>query len=240
MQYLKTISTVIKYILLFPFLWINEWLQYVLAILKWSKHKQFIWVDFHLLMKYLFLTPYRICLKHLSQYPATDVQYGYGETFFTSMEKLLKTVHLSHEDTFYELGCGRGRLAFFIRIVYGCKVIAIDLTPKFITIANQLVKSHQLDHIDFIETNIMDYDYKAASVVYIYGTEFSLEARTKLVSTLKSLPEGARVISITHPLHQLPKGERFKLIDEQTVWFTWGKTPAFVYLVQNNNSATVV
>ena len=88
---------------------------------------------------YLFHNPYRVSRKFLQKRGEEDI-YQYGETPLKTMSHICQEAGITKDDHLFELGCGRGLAAFFIRECFGCKVTAIEQIPIFVRIAKQLNK----------------------------------------------------------------------------------------------------
>ncbi len=220
---------VLKTLLQFPFLWLYEWIQYGIAIKRWYRCDKFLIVDLHCLVSYLFSAPYLLCRRYLRQFPDDQVQRVYGETSFTSLDTIMQHLALREEDVVYDLGCGRGRCVFFLRAVYGCKVVGIDLTPTFVTRANRIAAMHGITDVTFDCANVMDYDFTEATVIYIYASAFKESAIVNLADALRRASPGTRIASVTFPLDQYTDEPYLKLVNELALPFSWGKAQVFLY-----------
>lgn len=231
---IQSLHQFIKTLLLFPFLWLNDWRQYFIALHRWYRKPNFIKVDCLILLQYLLRQPYFLCRSSLSQYPDDQVQRIYGETFFTTLDLLLRKVDITKDDVVFELGCGRGRNVFFIGAVYGCDAVGIDLTPTFINTANKITNRFQLRNVEFHEANIMHISYKEATIIYLYGSAFQQDAINNLVEAFDTAPPGTRIISITCALHHHAPEGFLTLNEHLNVPFIWGLADAYLYTVNSS------
>lgn len=228
----------VKAVCLFPFLWLNGLRQYLIAIYRWRKLPHLRQIELWMLLRYFFKEPFHICLYALRSYSFEEVQKGYGETFFTSMEQMLIRAKASADDVFYDLGCGRGRIVFFVHALLGCRCVGTDLVASFIKVAKSLVVKYQLKDIEFREDNIMTMSYEDATLIYLYATAFTEDAYPNLAKTLLRTPPGARIISVSFPLHEHTPDNAFTLLDHFRVSFLWGKADVFLYQRQESCANT--
>src|SRR5438046_2879338 len=79
----------------------------------WSYYRNinFAKLDLSLLCSYFWKSPYSINRKLGLEL--------YGETPLATMEKIANVAHITAQDVVYELGCGRGRCAFWLSYFRG-------------------------------------------------------------------------------------------------------------------------
>lgn len=142
-------------------------------------------------------------------------QFIYGEITFASLAQLLYFLKLDEHDVFYDLGCGSGQTVYSAALLHPFKkVCGIELLPGLCQIANER-KNHfkqiaaeipeltaVAHHIEFVEDDILNYDFSDATVVFINATCFegllwqnlvnkliNLAAHTKIIISSRVLPE---------------------------------------------------
>src|SRR4051794_23547579 len=81
-------------------------------IFLYYRNLSFFKIDLLLKALYFFHTPYKVSKKFLQERGSTDL-YLYGETPLTTMDSIAKECRILSKDIVYELGCGRGRSAFW-------------------------------------------------------------------------------------------------------------------------------
>jgi SAM-dependent methyltransferase len=183
-------------------------------------------VDLDLRWRYLLRGPYAVCKAHcvaLGEYNP----YQYGETPMRTLDELCRRFDIRSTDSVYELGCGPGYTALWLRLVCGCRVVGIDRVPHFVTRAQRLVRRHGLDRIDFRCQDLLATDYSEASFVYLYGTCLDDEVIRQLLTHLEGLRAGARVLTVSYSLSDY--GSRsFELIDRAQLRYTWGTATTYL------------
>jgi SAM-dependent methyltransferase len=184
--------------------------------------------ELHCYLAYLMRSPEAICHRFLRKADDDEVQKIYGETFFTTLEKIADAVGLSERDVVYDLGCGRGRGVFWFHALRGCRAIGVDLNQYFIIQARRIQRKADIEGVDFQIANILDIDYADATVVYLYGTAFSDAAIVKLVRRFASLAKGTRVASVSYPLNGYADTPLFELEKTITGRFPWGETEIYI------------
>ncbi|MCL4397549.1 class I SAM-dependent methyltransferase [Patescibacteria group bacterium] len=134
----------------------------------------------------------------------------------SELERLGKVLKLKPTDTFYELGCGDGRVVRFVAKKFGCKSVGIELNP-FLYATSRLLQASRRER--YVLGDLFAQDLSPASCVYLYGLPRTINKRVQ-AKLETELPVGATVISYGF-LFQ--KWQPVK-IDKAT-----GKLPIFVY-----------
>ena len=210
----------------FKYAWI-DFLKQVEVRHRYYKDAQFSAIDRALLRIYILRNPYRISKNYLIQHNEKDV-HAYGETPLTTFEKIAKEVKLLPSDTLLELGCGRGRGAFFLSHFFGCKVIGIEKIPLFIKMAKDTAAKYNVERVSFHCLNMLDMNFPTANVIYLYGTCLARREIKQLILGFKSLPSGTKIVSISYPLTEYTEEGLFHFEKSFSVDFPWGKTDAYV------------
>lgn len=174
---------------------------------------------------YLKDPPHRVILREKAVLAAADEDLIYGETPPLTMKILLEKVQASPEDTFYDLGCGRGLTVLTAAKVYNMTAVGVDMIPAFIERARKIQKFLGASRADFILSSFLDVDLSRATIVYTASTTFSEETMKALAEKLKTLKAGARVITLSAPL----QSPHFAPTGSGVFYFTWGKTHAYFH-----------
>ena len=177
---------------------------------------------------YRFSNPFQICKNYLKQ-RGEQLIHAYGETPLPVLATIAKQCEFNPKDIIIELGCGRGRGAFFLSQLIGCRVIGIDWVPFFIKTAKAIAASFGSPlpvRFDCQEMQVAD--LSEATVIYLYGTCLSDEAIYNLISRFEKLSAGVKIVTVSYPLFDY--NPRFCTIKQFTVTFPWGD--AEVYLNQ--------
>ena len=175
---------------------------------------------------YRFSNPFAISKAFLKKRGEADV-HAYGETPLPVFAAIAKECNLGPRDHLVELGCGRGRGAFFLSHLTGCSVIGIDWVPQFVQRANALAESiHPRLPVSFKCQNMAEADFTGATVIYLYGTCLADEAIETLVRRFEKLSPTAKIITVSYPLSDY--SEKFQILKQFTALFPWGE--ADVYL----------
>ena len=168
--------------------------------------------------------PYRICRRYLEKRGAANI-HTYGETPLSSLEKIAKWAGLTEEDVVYDLGCGPGRTSLWLYHFIGCTVVGVEQIPQFIKRAKRLERRR----LRFLEADYLNLDYSEATAVYLYGTTMEEGEIRQLLRRLETLPEGAKVITVSFPLTDYAP-DSYQLLDTLTVPYTWGKADVYLNL----------
>lgn len=92
----------------------------------------------------------------------------------TGIKTLLSVLKLEPSDTFYDLGCGDGRIVTSVVKRFGCKGVGVDLNGALVQQAicrakRELADSPELlDNVSFVQEDIGQMSLDDAVAVYIY------------------------------------------------------------------------
>lgn len=178
-------------------------------------------VEFLVKLFYLWHNPYRVVKKFLQKKGVEDV-HQYGETPLETVLKIGEAVHLTKNDHVFELGAGRGLAAFYVRIIFGSKVTAIEQIPLFVKKAKQINKLLKLD-VEFRCEDFCESDLSDATVIYLYGTCLGDESIEKICKKIRAKQ---KVISISYPLSDYDPN--FRIVKTFEVEYPWGITEAYI------------
>jgi predicted RNA methylase len=115
------------------------------------------------------------------------------------IQGFFELVSLSPEDVVYDLGCGDGRLLFAAIEKGAGRGVGIDIDPVRVKVSREESKKRVLDgKVSFIEADVMQANFSAASVIFCYLlTTASAALKPKFEKELKA---GTRVVMESFPV----------------------------------------
>lgn len=192
-----------------------NWIENCRIAYRYYDNGSFMRADLSLMAQYLFVNPFTLS-KRFHQARQDGEVYVYGETPLSTFEEIAREAGINHSDVVYELGAGRGRIAFFIAAYLGCKTVAIEEIPEFVNKANKVAAKLGLN-LTFLCENFLEADLSDGNVFYLYGTCLDDETIRELAKRFK---KGDKVITVSYPLTDY--SDRFKVIKQFPAKFTWG------------------
>jgi SAM-dependent methyltransferase len=194
-------------------------------VIRYYRKPRYAIADTWLQCRYFFTPVAQLCRWALRHYADDQVQRIYGETSIVHFATLCAQLALTEQDCFYELGCGRGRLALWLALHTPCKqVVGIDLNPIFIERADQITRRLRIKNLRWQRINMIDADLTSATVIYLYGTAFNEQGIQHLSAHLSTCREGTRIITVSYPL----ENPAFELLQTLTLQFVWGEADVFI------------
>ncbi len=174
---------------------------------------------------YRFRNPYRICRSHLNQQGAGELD-AYGETPLLVLAEIARACGWDQTDTVLDLGCGRGKGAFFLSHLTGCRTIGIDWVPFFVQTAQRIADgtAPRLP-VEFYCQTMQQADFSRATGVYLYGTCLSDEDIHSLIEKFREMPPGAKIATVSYPLSDYSPS--FKTLGQFTAVFPWGEAEIY-------------
>lgn len=159
----------------------------------------------------------------------------YGEMDLSQFAYMMKMFQISSENTFVDLGFGRGRVVFFAQLVLGHRaVFGVEKISVFVKRAQKIGKALGLNEKMFAEKDftrcsseeLLDKIPKEKKVcLYMYN----LTCPEEKLLFLKGLPEGSLLITISEAI-SLPC---FSPVQSVNIQSPWGETEAFLQEKQN-------
>lgn len=198
------------------------------VLFRYYRRLKFALLDIALHLVYFFQSPYHISKGFWKKRGASNV-YLYGETPLSTLDQIAKECRLLSHDHILDLGCGRGRSAFWLAYFVGCTVHAVDIIPTFIRRAERLKKWGKIDRAHFEAVEISHLPFEKASVIYFYGSSYSDEFIEKVVEKCRSLKKGTKIISVSYPLTEFCKEPLFEVKKSFLAKYPWGTTEVFLH-----------
>jgi hypothetical protein len=186
-------------------------------------HPKFLAADAFLLAQYFFKSPYTLVREHDSEHPDDPVG-PYGETDFCEFDAIFTAFDIPATHSVADLGSGRGRLAFFLKLVR-CQryVVAYEKLSIFVQRAERVRKILGISDVSFHQEDWHTADLRAIDVIYYYNLSPGRSSAQKLAS----LPKTTKIITIGSWLEDELPGA-FHLEKKIPVRFIWGTTEAFL------------
>jgi SAM-dependent methyltransferase len=205
----------------------RNFFEYLRILYRYYRRLPFAKTDSSLTLMYLFDNPFSISRRYFL-HRAHSEEYTYGETPLTTFEQIAKEARITPQDTVYELGCGRGRVCFWLHHFIGCPVVGVEMVPDFVVRAQRIQKKLGLEKIEFRNEDFLNTDLSKATVIYLYGTCLEEETIKKLIKHFKKLKSGTRIITISYPLSDYTDEPLFETMKRFPARFTWGEGDVYI------------
>lgn len=85
-----------------------------------------------------------------------------------TLEAIFAEIKIKKTDVFYDLGCGDGRLVFFVKQHFEIKATGIELNPLLNAFSQ--IKAHflKLKQVSFIKKSFFEVDLSKATIIYMF------------------------------------------------------------------------
>ena len=186
--------------------------------LYYRKSWRFALSDLALGFATLFFNPYRICRKKGTTY---------GETPPSSLHRIASFCSLSSNDSYLELGSGRGKGCIWISQFVGCRAIGVEKVPLFFHLSRGTSALFGFKRVTFIKADMAEADFSGASCVYLYSTCMGEEELSRLTQKMAGLPQGAKVVSVSAPMPETP---HLALRGSFPLSFPWGEAEGYLHV----------
>lgn len=115
------------------------------------------------------------------------------------LERIFKLAKLKPGETFYELGCGNGRVVIYASEHHNIKAVGIEMAFFLYLVCKIRQVFIGNKNLTFKCKSLFREDLSPADVIYVFGMEGSLKKRLRK-KLEKELKPGARVISYSFPI----------------------------------------
>lgn len=192
--------------------------QWETVRLYYRKSWRFALADLALGAVSLFFNPYRICRKR---------GYVYGETPPSMLHRIAAFSGLASDDSWLELGSGRGKGCMWVAELVGCRTIGLEKVPLFYYVSQAIRWVFRLKRVSYLKGDMGEADFRRATFVYLYSTCMSEETLSLLARKMEALPPGAKVVSVSSPL---PEMAHLEPAGSFPLTFPWGDTEGYLHI----------
>jgi len=125
---------------------------------------------------------------------------GCWPTFYGLIEEILCYLKLTKDDVFVDLGCGTGRVVFFVAQKKIKKVIGIELDPAYFSIlkANFRTLRNKRSPIELLNIDVVSFDPAESTIFYMFNPFGQSTLEALLLKIRKSLYSNPRTIRIVY------------------------------------------
>ncbi len=140
-----------------------------------------------------------ICLSFLNAVWAANSLAPWVPSKKRDLQRIFKLAALKPNETFYDSGCGNGKVVFYACKNFPVKAVGLEIFLPLFLICKIRQFFHRGANLTFKYKNLFKEDLSAADVVYVFGMPRAI--KNKLKQKLeRELKPGSRVISYTFPI----------------------------------------
>jgi SAM-dependent methyltransferase len=172
-------------------------------------------------------------------------EFIYGEIDFLSFFCILNKTEPKDGEIFYDLGAGTGKAVFCSALFFNLsKSKGIELLLPLYKKANSFLKKakhfykenlnneeqkylKQINTIEFINDNFLNYDFLDADIIYVAATCLNNETWDNLITKMAKLKPGSRIIVATKSIHH----QNFQMVYQSVELMSWGLCPVKIYKI---------
>jgi SAM-dependent methyltransferase len=144
----------------------------------------------------------------------------------SDLERIVSLADLTAEKTFYDLGCGNGRVVIYLSKKTSARVVGIELSYFHFGLAKLRQLFLQRPNLHILLGDMFRIDLSEADVVYFYGIRQTMQ-RPYLKEILRKLRPGTRLLAYDYPIEELSPTK----IDQAE-----GGLPIYVYDLEKTSS----
>lgn len=212
--------------------WLSAcWIGYFLYdICLFYRHSPFRQVDSRILLHSLKRSPYR--LSNRKRQEQNDDSYVYGETTLLAWDMIADHADLGPHNHVLELGCGRGRGAFWLSLVRGCQVTAVDQVSEFIDFATELAQRFDVLSVEFLCGNAGTLPLPNCDTIFCNHAFFATDILREIAKQQIAGQGQHRWITVGTSLKE--EFSEFDIQIEKSFLapFSWGQETVFIQSVQ--------
>jgi hypothetical protein len=127
------------------------------------------------------------------KYPTEEFwQTGIRWVSYNIVRRALKILDLKELDVLCDPGSGYGRALIYAAFVTPAKCRGIEIVPERVRESMVIQKKFGLSNLDFIEGNVLDYDYSDGTVFFMYNP-FALPTFKIVNAKLKEIAQSKKI-----------------------------------------------
>jgi hypothetical protein len=104
----------------------------------------------------------------------------------------------------------------------------VEQIPEFVERGKHIAKSADLHSVRLLHQDIIDADLSDATIIYLYGTCLEDEMIERLIEKFTHSQRGTRFITVSFPLSDYCQANLFRVKDEFTLRFPWGRAGVYI------------
>lgn len=114
----------------------------------------------------------KICGSKLGVFVPTPYAASHGATGsqsapYIGLGKVLKGLYLARNDSFVDIGCGKGRvIAYLLSRGFQCSITGIEINPEVASVAKDW--SAKYNNVEIVEGDAFGLDYNDYNVLFMY------------------------------------------------------------------------
>ena len=147
----------------------------------------------------------------------------YGELELNQINKIFKHLKLNSSDVFYDLGCGSGKINFYVAEKYNIKSIGIEIIEKRYKVAESIRKKIKNNKLFFINNDIFNVDLSNGTIFYTYNLTWGDEVNNNMIKKIRQTAKKCKYIISSV---MLPSCKLYKSID---VTFSSHNSNIYIY-----------
>lgn len=199
-------------------IWIGEIRRYYADALL--RRADLMWM-----VEYSLSSPFTLSRKAREEAGLAADLTVYGETPWTTLERVCEALKLGPDDMFVDLGAGTGRTLLFVHYRFGARALGYELVPRFVEKFAWL--QHRLGLATIVEMraqNWFDADLSQGTAFFLVGSCYSDDHLEIARKKLAELPAGSRIASVSYPI----AGDAFEPLGDFVSAFSWGSGTVYL------------
>ena len=130
---------------------------------------------------------------------------GYAPTSRNEIAKVANLLDLKSGQTFYDLGCGYGRMIFAIAKSYNVKCVGVEVDPLKCWWIRFMARQKKLEgKVTVIHSNLLDVNLENAENVFVFLSNTTSIMKKLKEKLFREMKPGGRVVSYVHRFSDWP------------------------------------
>jgi SAM-dependent methyltransferase len=140
--------------------------------------------------------------------------YGYQPSPYGRLEKMVRFLNLSPDDIFTDLGCGKGRVVFFMGLQKLKKVIGLEIDTNLYAVARNNLRNLRINRspIEIFNIDAVNFNFREVTIFFMFNPFGSDTLEIVLNNIKNSLISEPRFIRIIY------YGSRYSFLLDKQGW----------------------
>lgn len=118
----------------------------------------------------------------------------YGELETLEIDKIFSHLNINSNDVFYDLGCGSGKINYYVAEKYKIKSIGIEIIEERFNVAKSIKEKVKNKNLHYFKNDFLKVDLSNGTIFYAYNLMWDNKVNNDLIKKIKKTAKNCKYI----------------------------------------------